>query len=185
MKIALLRIGTAETQTAERILENLGIILTEAEFALAAETMSTPKESYDTARNQYRSDIILHKIRAFATKNMFDRVLGIIDVDIFVPELNFVFGEAEHPGKAALISLVRLRPEFYGRPANFEVFADRAVKEAAHELGHTLGLSHCSNPFCVMYFSNSIFETDRKQSLFCSKCYLQVEAALKQEEEET
>jgi len=179
MKIVLLRIGTIETLTVERILESLRIILPETEFALANEEISTPKESYDVARNQCRSDIILGEIRGFATKNMLDRVLGIVDVDIFVPELNFAFGEAEHPGKTALISLFRLHPEFYGRPANIDVFADRAAREAAHELGHTLGLLHCSNPFCVMYFSNSIFETDRKQSLFCSKCQLQVEAALK------
>jgi archaemetzincin len=89
-----------------------------------------------------------------------------------------VFGEAECPGKAALISLWRLRPEYYGSSPKIELFVERGTKEALHELGHTLGLRHCSNPFCVMYFSNSIFETDRKQSLFCNKCFLKVEKAL-------
>ncbi|HVP27089.1 MAG TPA: matrixin family metalloprotease, partial [Candidatus Bathyarchaeia archaeon] len=88
---------------------------------------------------------------------------------------NYVFGEAESPGKAALISLYRLKPEFYGKKPNTELFIERSTKEAVHEIGHTLGLNHCSNPFCVMYFSNSIFETDRKQSLFCNKCYLKIE----------
>jgi archaemetzincin len=106
------------------------------------------------------------------------RVLGIVDVDIFVQQLNFVFGEAECPGKAALISLWRLRPEFYEAPSNTKLLVDRTTKEAIHELGHTLDLRHCPDLFCVMHFSNSIFETDRKQSLFCSKCRKEAEAAV-------
>ena len=103
-----------------------------------------------------------------------DRVLGVMDADIFASELNFVFGEAACPGKAALISEWQLKPEFYEAPPDMELFAQRSLKEAVHELGHTLGLRHCSRSSCVMYFSNSILDTDRKQSLFCDECYLQV-----------
>jgi archaemetzincin len=103
-----------------------------------------------------------------------------MDVDVFVSNLNFVFGEAECPGKTALISLWRLKPEFYGKASDMELFVERCTKEAVHEVGHTLSLKHCSNPFCVMYFSNSIFDTDRKQSLFCNKCFLKVETSVKE-----
>lgn len=141
--------------------------------------LSVPKETFDKTRNQHRSKAILTKIKSYAEKDeTLNRILGIVDVDIFASGLNFVFGEAECPGKAALISLWRLKPEFYGRPSNMELFLERSTKEAVHELGHTLGLMHCSNPFCVMYFSNSIFETDRKQSLFCNQCYLKVEMVI-------
>jgi archaemetzincin len=99
--------------------------------------------------------------------------------------LNFVFGEARCPGKAALISLHRLRPEFDGRKPNDELLIERTEKEAVHELGHTLGLRHCANPFCVMHFSNSIFDTDRKQSLFCSKCQTKIEGLIDAAGEET
>ncbi|MEM4713754.1 MAG: archemetzincin, partial [Candidatus Bathyarchaeia archaeon] len=68
--------------------------------------------------------------------------------------------------------------EFYGASSNFELFIERSTKAAIHELGHTFGLTHCKNPFCVMYFSNSIFETDRKKGIFCNVCYSKVQKLL-------
>lgn len=176
MKIGMLRIGKVDSHVISRIQENLNMAFPKSRCTLIPETLPVPEEAFNRTRRQYSSDILLSKIHYYAEKEKgLDRVLGIVDVDLFVPDLNFVFGEAECPGKAALISLCRLRPEFYGAPSNMELFVERSTKEAVHELGHTLGLSHCPNPFCVMYFSNSIFETDRKQSLFCNKCYLKVE----------
>jgi archaemetzincin len=173
MKIAILQIGQLNKSIVGSIQENLDTILPDVKTDAIMEIMPLPEEAYSTARHQYRSDIILGTIRSFAeTQESFDRVLGVVDVDLFVPRLNFVFGEAEYLGKAAVISLWRLRPQFYGKTSDNHILVDRATKEALHELGHTFGLKHCANPFCVMYFSNSIFETDRKQSLFCNKCYL-------------
>jgi archaemetzincin len=173
MKVAILQLGQLSPSMVGIIQENLDTILPDVKTDVIMEVMPLPEEAYSTARHQYRSDIILRAIHGFAeTQGSFDRVLGVADVDLFVPRLNFVFGEAEHFGKAAVISLWRLRPQFYGRTLDNHVFVERATKEALHELGHTFGLKHCANPFCVMYFSNSIFETDRKQSLFCNKCYL-------------
>jgi archaemetzincin len=112
-------------------------------------------------------------VRVFAAgQPRFDCVLGVVDVDIFAAGLNYVFGEAYTPGHAALVSLWRLHPEFYGEHPNLELYVLRALKEAVHEVGHTLGLQHCDRSLCVMHFSNSIFDTDKKQSFFCDQCYL-------------
>lgn len=180
MKIGILRIGQVDSYVVSRIQENLQMIFPDTQCRLIGEVSPIPETAFEMARGQYRSDVILDKVLSFAEKmEGVDRVLGIIDLDLFVPSLNFVFGEAECPGRAALISLWRLRPEFYGESAKMEVFLERSTKEAVHELGHTLGLRHCTNVFCVMFFSNSIFDTDRKRSFFCNKCYLEAEATIK------
>lgn len=179
MNIGILRIGQTDLHIISGIQENLNMIFP-ATCTLITENLQTPEEALNKTRGQYHSDIILNIIRNYAEKEKtLDRILGIIDVDIFVSALNFVFGEAECLGKAALISLWRLKPEFYGKASNMDLLVERGTKEAVHELGHTLGLKHCSNPFCVMYFSNSIFETDRKQSLFCNKCHVEAEKIMK------
>jgi len=179
MKIGILRIGKVDSNVISSIQENLNITFPKSKCTLIPKTLSIPEEAFNNTRQQYGSNNILTKIRSYAERQKtIDKILGITDIDIFVPNLNFVFGAAECPGKAALISLWRLRPEFYKQPSNTELFKTRSTKEAVHELGHTLGLRHCSNPFCVMYFSNSIFETDRKQSLFCTKCHSNVEKTI-------
>jgi archaemetzincin len=176
MRIGILRIGQVDPSVVARVQENLKIVFQKATCTLISVTLPIQKEALNEERQQYSSNIILSKIHDYAEKeSALNFILGIVDADIFTRGLNFVFGEAECPGKAALISLWRLRPEFYGKKPNVELLVERTAKEAVHELGHALGLGHCSNPFCVMYFSNSIFETDRKQSLFCNKCYLKAE----------
>ena len=97
-------------------------------------------------------------------------ILGVTGVDLTAPGLNFVFGLADPRNRAAIISLARLYPEFYGQPRDPGRFKARAVTEAVHELGHLLGLGHCIDPACVMAFSNSLADTDRKGPGFCQPC---------------
>lgn len=130
--------------------------------------LEMPPAAHDSHRKQYRSDIILERVQHRITGE--NKVLAITDVDIYMPTLNFIFGQAQYPGRVALISLCRLDPAFYGKPSSYKVLLERATKEAIHELGHTFGLAHCSKPSCVMSFSNDILEVDRKSSTFCDAC---------------
>lgn len=129
--------------------------------------MDIPEEAYDPGRGQYHSPTILNILRH---EREGKKVLGVIDRDLYVPELNFVFGEAELRGRVALISVTRLRQGFYGLPEDDAIFFERVLKEAVHELGHTCGFGHCKDPGCVMFFSNSLADTDRKGSSFCARC---------------
>ena len=179
MNIGILRVGKVDEEVTERVRERLSSDFADSEIELIAGEVQLPEKAFDEARGQYDSNVILQRIKDYAEKQTrFDHILGIVDVDIFVPRLNFVFGVAEHPGKTALVSLWRLKPEFYGQSSKRELFFERSAKEAVHELGHTLGLDHCANPFCIMHFSNDILETDVKRSLFCSQCSIKAEAAI-------
>lgn len=99
-----------------------------------------------------------------------EKILGIADVDLFIPIFTFVFGEAQLGGRAAVLSLARLRQEFYGLPPREDLLYLRAEKEAMHELGHTFGLVHCRRYECAMHVSNSVEEVDLKSNLYCESC---------------
>ncbi len=127
-----------------------------------------PERALDARRNQYCSPVLLSSLPSPPLLD--NKVLGVTEVDIFTPNLNFIFGQAEVGGGRALISLCRLRPEYYHLTQNEPLFRERVLKEAVHELGHTLGLGHCPRPSCVMHFSTFLGDTDVKGWEFCSSC---------------
>jgi len=164
--ILIVRIGRIEDGFIERLRLDLERIFQRP--VEMGRTLPEPDYAYHHKRNQYLSTTILTHLLKEKEAETYERVLGIVDHDLYVPQLNFVFGQATQ--RVAIISLTRLKQEFYGLPKNQDLFYKRALTEAVHELGHTYGLSHCPHPNCVMYFSNSILDTDRKGSEFCPKC---------------
>lgn len=128
-----------------------------------------PEYAFDRTAHQYSSTLILKTLITSIPKDSI-RVLGVTQRDLFIPMLSFVFGHAQVNGPAAVISLARLRQEFYHLPENKNLFLHRVMKEAVHELGHTFGLIHCSDVRCAMSLSNAIQQVDKKSEELCADC---------------
>lgn len=128
-----------------------------------------PAHTYNRKRQQHNASQIIKEICLYDFGSV-NKVLGVSQVDLYSTDLSFVFGEAEAPGRNALISLRRLDPRFYQKPVNEKVLAERTLKEAVHELGHTYGLSHCPDQGCVMYYAQSVEDVDKKGEKFCPRC---------------
>jgi archaemetzincin len=171
MRIAILRVGPVDMEVVASIQRGLCDKFPGATCEILENTMPIPQDAYNASRHQYHSTKVLARIQDYAEKSIADKALGVTEVDLYMLRLNFVFGEAQCPGRSAVISLFRLKPEFYGQQPNKNLFLERSTKEAVHEVGHTLGLGHCHNQTCIMFFSNSILDTDRKKLSFCERCY--------------
>jgi len=131
------------------------------------DTAKVPDNSFVPSRNQFLAEHFLSCLQRIAPRDHHARALGVTDEDLFAPGLNFIFGQASD--RVAVISTRRLKTaeDMEGCNTLLEI---RMVKEAVHELGHTFGLGHCADPFCVMHFSNSIKDTDLKNEWFCRNC---------------
>jgi len=168
VKITLRLLGDTGDEIMEKLKDGVGSI-----FHCPVEIkagFSDLTQAYNAERKQYHSSKLLTSLNESERPERDERVVGIVDVDLYVPRLNFVFGEADVLSRTAVVSLCRLRQEYYGLAPDEGLFLERATKEIVHELGHTFGLRHCPNNKCVMHFSNSLADTDLKEAHFGDKC---------------
>jgi len=130
------------------------------------EIREIPYDLFNDKRDQYRGDLINQWIYKNLKKRDTDIIIGILDIDAYVPPLNFIFGVASPKLKVCTVYIPRLKigVDIYG-------LRSRLKKEVLHELGHLFGLHHCLNKLCVMAFSNSIHDVDRKTYKFCGSHY--------------
>jgi archaemetzincin len=135
-----------------------------------------PAAFFNPHRGQWISNQVLGYAALMRETSGVDVLLLVVYGDGYAPGLNFVFGHALLGGGAAVVYTERLRPEYYGQPPDQQLYLERLLKEALHELGHSFGLEHCPNPRCVMSFSNSIVEVDAKEPRYCPACAAKLEA---------
>jgi archaemetzincin len=140
-------------------------------------SLHVPPTTLNSVRKQLFLNTLLGKVTA-ATPNIDGYRLAVTEFDLYKISHQFIFGDASEESRIAAVSLHRLRTEFYGEDADENLLFQRTLKEAVHDIGHALGLKHCYNARCAMYFSGSIFDTDNKLSHFCEVCERRVRKAL-------
>ena len=165
--LQILPIGNIDPGLLEELLPSL-----EETFGVSAEVLPArldPEFAFHDERQQYHSSELLRHMQSFLTASSW-RMLGIADVDLYIPILTFVFGEAQVGGPCAVVSSHRLQQEFYGLPPDLQLLRQRLKKEVIHELGHTLSLAHCDDYRCVMASSHAVEWIDLKDSALCAAC---------------
>jgi archaemetzincin len=134
-----------------------------------AKQFPDPDYAYDVKAEQYSSTLIVKELVRNCPPDAV-RFFAITERDLFIPMLTFVFGQAQLGGPVGLVSLARLRQEFYRLPPNRALLVARSTKEALHEMGHTFGLVHCPDRECTMSLAINIQQLDRKGTAFCDSC---------------
>jgi archaemetzincin len=134
-------------------------------------------EFYDPIRRQYNGVKLLKEVDIMFSSES-SKILGLFSVDLFIPILTYIYGQAFLNGRTGIASLYRLSNERYGMNSNDKFILERFIKEVIHELGHTFGLIHCHNPTCVMRSSTYVEDIDQKSANLCLKCHNEINSTL-------
>ncbi len=124
---------------------------------------------YNPGRRQYDGNKLMTFVSSCSV-NEDAKVIGLFRVDLFIPILTYIFGQAMLNGRSAVASIYRLRNEMYGLKKNEALLLSRTTKEVIHELGHNFGLIHCHVQTCVMRSSTYVEDIDQKSHTFCPAC---------------
>jgi len=169
--VRLVPVGKVEASHLEDLRAAIPRCLNVACEILPAELDPVP--CYHVERQQYHTSEILERMKAFLPPEGW-RLLGVAEVDLYIPILKYVFGEAQMGGPCALVSFHRLRQEFYGLDSDDDLLRRRLLKEAIHELGHTLDLHHCQDYRCAMASSHAVEWIDLREATLCDSCLSRV-----------
>ncbi|MBI9069409.1 MAG: archaemetzincin family Zn-dependent metalloprotease [Salinivirgaceae bacterium] len=132
-------------------------------------------EYYDPVRRQFNGNDLLKTINSRSSHGIIKKI-GLFRVDLFIPILTYIFGQAQFKGSCAIASTYRLRNELYGIKKDDTLLLQRFTKVIIHELGHTFGLTHCHTPTCVMRSTTYVEDIDQKEMSYCPTCKTLIEA---------
>lgn len=166
-KIVIVPLGESEFFELSRLAGHLASV-----FVCAVDILSgarIPQEAYSDSRSQYFSTVLLHKLELLKSSAR-EKVIGLVDEDMYTPNRVWVLGASDRMAGTAVISMFRLRQEYFGFEEEDHVLYHRTCKETVHQLGHLYGMGPCRNPRCAMYASERMEDIDGKREKFCDNC---------------
>ena len=165
--IGVVSLGAVDEIVSKSVAANiLGYLRLET---VTAPPLACPKDAFDKNRMQYNAGRILEALEA-TVSDKYEKVIAIVDVDLFVPIMTYVFGEARQGGTCALVSFQRLKKNTDGSVPAPGLLLERTAKVALHELGHLFNLGHCRDERCLMHFTGGLRDLDRAPPYFCRYC---------------
>jgi len=170
-KIVVVPVGEVDFSMVNRLAAEIGPVFNRSVDILKG--MKLPEEALNVIRNQYFAQVVLAKLERIKSNNR-EKVIAIAEEDLYLPDEAFILGYADCLAGTAIVSLFRIRQEFYGLPEDEAKVYPRLYKEAIHRVAHLFDLSECRNPKCVNYFSQIMLDIDSKGDKFCDICRRQL-----------
>lgn len=124
--------------------------------------LPNPIYAFNKDRKQFNTSAVMRRLNTVREIGI-PWLLGITDVDLFVPDMSFVYGDADREGRVAVMSLNRLKAEG-------DAWKRRAYVEAVHLAGHLVGLAACEDARCAMFTATTITDAERRQLQLCTNC---------------
>ncbi|MDF1544146.1 MAG: hypothetical protein P1R58_03470 [bacterium] len=166
-KIVVVPLGEVDFMIVNRLAADIGPVFNRSIDILKG--MKMPTEAHNVIRNQYYASVLLSKLER-TKANSREKVLGVCEEDLYLPDETFVLGNSDPLAGTAVVSLFQIRQVFYGLPEDDAKVYPRLYKEAVHQLAHIFELSECRNPKCVNYYSQVMLDIDTKSNRFCDIC---------------
>jgi len=170
-KIVVVPLGEVDFMMVNRLATNIGPIFSRSVDILKG--MKMPDEAFNVVRNQSYASILLNKLERVKA-NLREMVLGVCEEDIYLPDEPFVIGHSDAVSGTAIVSLYRIRQEFYGLPEDESRVYGRLFKQSIHQLAHLFEMTSCRNPKCINYYSQNMIDIDNKGDKFCDICKRQL-----------
>ena len=170
-KIVVVPLGEVDFMMVNRLATNIGPVFGRSVDILKG--MKMPDEAYNVVRGQYYATILLNKLERVKA-NQKEFVMGVCEEDIYLPDEAYIIGHSDIIGGTAIVSLFRIRQEFYGLPEDEMKVYTRLFKQSVHQLAHLFDMTSCRNPRCVNYYSQNMMDIDIKGEKFCDICKRQL-----------
>jgi archaemetzincin len=170
-KIVVVPLGEVDFIMVNRLATNIGPVFGRSVDILKG--MKMPDEAYNVVRSQHYATILLNKLERVKA-NPREFVLGVCEEDIYLPDEPYIIGHSDIVSGTSVVSLFRIRQEFYGLPEDEMKVYTRLYKQSIHQLAHLFEMTSCRNPCCVNYYSQNMMDIDSKGEKFCDLCKRQL-----------